>query len=212
MLPRDLATAQPMPLGRVVRTLTEPFIPGGALPSWLEASQGTASYQAPTDGAGYVRVTSGANMSDPAELRTTFDIDITNYDEVRFTLEGLVFSDTTGADLVFGIDNNSSKYGVAYSDTSSGGQVLRAREASSDDTETVNYQVRADATHRRNLTLVCQPKRQAMYLMEDDQVVGYREGLAMNFGDCRARITIANTTAAARWFQVSQVKLTLVHN
>lgn len=114
------------PIARVVRVLTDPLIPGGALPTWLSAVSGTMSY--PTSGSeftgansiGWAKNTSAATNGSSAAIRGlnsrsagNLSFQPNNFVALAWTLEGLTFDADTGFDFQHGFPGSTSTVGGA---------------------------------------------------------------------------------------------------
>lgn len=179
--------------GRVTRTLTDPLMPGGALPSWQSAVVGTASFQSFLGSAslGTATVTSSGSINAPAAVKLTGNLTMlmpAQFQAMAITLDGLSCDADTGMDIEIGFQGVSSKGGCSMLHLN-GATTAVLRTFSADGTVTTNYptnyaffQPSGGGRSRRNLTFLLLPYgysggddvatgRPTVALLEDDQVV-----------------------------------------
>lgn len=205
-----------VPSGRVHRTLVEPFINASSLPSWLAVDAGSATYGAMATTRGYLQVTAGTTVNDLARVKTAFTFDTADYREIRFTVEGLQLSGGT-ATVTFGLQGTDC--GAAFEDVA-GSAIdvqLKVRHVGGPTTVLDNDFYRLRGTNGngvRNLTFMVRPAEGFVYLLEDDQVMIAHDTSALwTDGLVDARFQLQTKTAGTgENFQVSQVKLDLIHN
>ena len=209
------ALGEPIPRGKVIKELKETWI-AGTMPSWLEASSGTASYGATATSSGYIQVTSGTANGNLAVLRTTGTYGPTHYREITWHLDGLRFDTADGSlidvEIQIAGTNAGGQARTAYSETNSP-TYLEARNASGNLRLDLDYDlVRTAGAYSRNVALMIRPDDREIYLLEDDQVMGYldagdswAEGVAL-----RPLIALTNRNAASHYFRIAQARLTLL--
>lgn len=205
---------QVIPHGKVSRTLEENFLTASALPSWLEASSGTASFDAPSAGFGGCKMTTGSTTNNVARLRTTFTFDPQYFQALWWTVEAFHMDVDDNVWPSFGFINDAGTHAANVYQTSASTAKLQGVGSGTSDIG-LHYQIRDadEGTRRRNMTVLWLPQLDEGFFLNDDQVIGYLSGAGFNpVGEVRAFCEITTKENVAHWFKISQCRLTLVHN
>lgn len=219
---RDLA-GNIIPAGRVSKRLYEPFMPGGALPSWLAAQAGTVTYDlaSSSTAASGAKLTTAATNGAGARLWSTFDIYPAMHEEIIFTLYGLRFGNTDGYDVWFQLSQTGNDRGVSFmhnNATGDDGAFIRAHNSGGVNTDhTTGYNLKKSnggSGKPRNVTMRWRPKRQEVALFEDDQMMGNASivGESLTTSGIRPMVTLTAREAVAHSFTFAAAELILVHN
>lgn len=212
---RDLA-GHIIPAGRTTKTLIEPFMPGGALPSWLAMAPGTASYGTSAGSLGWVRGTTAATAGQTAVLSTTFDLSADQWEEIVWTLESLFFGVDDGYDVKIGVHGSSRTRGVDFVHPNNQDQPsIVAFNGAGNVTSPVGYLLKGDSggsRRTRNISFRWRPKTGEAFIVQDDQVMASADVSAavLTGGYVRPKIEIVAQTATAYYFQVHQIRLDLI--
>lgn len=210
-----------VPRGRVSKRLYEPFIPGGALPSWLAAQAGTATFQSVSSSVDVsgATITTAASSGSGARLWTTFDIATPMYKEIIFSLYGLRFGNDDGFDVWYQISQTSNDRGVSFMHNNAagdGGAFIRAHNAGVNTDHTTGYNLKktnGGSRKPRNITMRFRPNAGEVALMEDDQIMANAK-IAGEFATTAVRpmVTLTSREAVAHSFTFAAAELILIHN
>lgn len=223
-LARDLA-GKVIPAGKVRRVLEGPAVGAAALPSWLTAAAGTASFPATPEDWG-VQLTTGTVATNSATLATAFTIDSSKFEAIRWTVEGWRFdSSTASATTSISIRNAAGDAGVTlFGLVSSGETTFRILNPGGNVSEVGPYEwAGLDATKHRNLTIEVRKVHRAdgsvdrhVFVLEDDQVqLAFDVSASWNDGLLVPQVSVtkgATVDGLARWWRAGQVRLELVSN
>jgi hypothetical protein len=206
-----------VPLGKVQRTITEPFL-SGTLPSWLSVTGGAGVYTAPSGASGTYpnySIASAATANSQAAMASSITVNSTH-------LLGIIWSASLWTD---GSDNN---YGIALSlyGGALGGWIGQAAGAASGSivangptrstvlVGTAPLATANEAKSKRNISIVYVPPAREIWWMEDDQVVAWQAFASGNWGDgvLTPNITLTTAEAVSHTLYLSQVSLTICHN
>lgn len=221
-----------LPLGRVRKFLHEPFIPGGALPSWLTADQGTASFGTVTSGTdrSFARVATAATLNTFARIETNFDIAPALYDEIIWRVGGLRYDTDNAAlpqpmDAFVEIARNGSTSGISLehvgTDDTAGIKVFNA--GAGNPKTNLNYEllgISGGSRVARNVTLRWQPKIGRVFVSEHDAISGREAVFAevdvsaaqLTASGVRCSVMIKTREAVAHNLTVNAFDLELIHN
>lgn len=199
---------QPVPVGRVRKSLVEPFYAAAALPSWLTSDLGTVSFQTAASSPGLMRGTTGAVSGNQANLKTAFTVSSPQFTEIAMTIEGFRcdLDSLITLRMILGGTNCGCELRQSNTDTTA---ILRIRNAGGDQDVVLDYSLRGGgfAGQRRNLTLLVRGRMKRVWVLEDDQVMASVDTAAKwTDGTITPEVQLTTNSAAARWFQVEQFK------
>lgn len=202
-----------VPVGQVKRVLEENFLLGSQA-AWLSCTGGTQTFSAPSAGYGYTQIASGSTTGNSAQLSGP-TIDTSSKEAILWEVEGLTF-DVSGAAMDITLGVNAAGQVGAYAKQASGSANFVMNSGSSAFTAT-NYQIRdgGEGIHRHNIGLWLFPPAKEVLLLQNGQVVGYRDGTVASSwtdGVATPNITITTQAAAARTMFIEQVRLTVWTN
>lgn len=197
-----------VPPGKVARSLEETFILG-AMPSWLTASSGTASYGAQASTRGYLQMTTGAVSGNAATVKTNFTVNLADQKAILWEASGLVLDSST-VQLAMGISNTGSVGSFIKQDSAD--STLFVAMAGNSTAVPYNLRNGSEATRRRNLGIMLLPSTREMYVFEDDQVMAYRTHTSLTLGAVSCDLTVTTREAVAHNFQVQKLKITLFND
>jgi hypothetical protein len=187
-----------VPPGKVTRALEANFL-DGTLPAWLTVTTGSA-------GHGATASTTGAVSGNVATVRTAATFSMSDMKAVRWDANGLWF-DSSKIMQAIGIGNSNGVGGYVRQDSTDDTlQMLMNGEQHS-----LSYNIRAGGEHarHRNLGLLLLPATRELYVLEDDQVMAYRQSSTFTTGAVRPDLTVVTRENSAHYFRVTQIRLTI---
>jgi hypothetical protein len=210
-----------IPAGKVARRpLIGPDLGAAALPSWLAAINGTATFPASPDTWG-VQLATGTAAGAQATLGTAFSLTSTRFRQIRWTIDTWCFdAATAGATASISIREvgSSPTAGVSlFGILNAGAATCRIYNPAGNVSVDLGYSwAGAEAPRWRSLTLDLRPIDRRLYIWEGDQVIeGGAFDLAASFNDGALvpQVNLTNSAGgAARWWRAAQVRLDVVHN
>lgn len=205
-----------VPLGRVTKTVTEPFVPGGAYPSWLETDEGTASFASisQTNSHSKVSVATDASVGAAARMRLSHDIPTSKYLEIVWSVYGLRASNDSNVSLQIGLCATDGSAGVDLYQTGSSNPCFRTIATAGNTTYEHEYCLLGGSGYsrkRRNISLRFQPSEGEVYALMDDQVVAYADVSAtLVQGNIRPWVRLTTLNGTSYSFDLAAVELSLV--
>lgn len=202
-----------------------------ALPPWLAVQVGAAVAFAPASSSTESANARFAAASAGGAIRfwaggpgtPIGDIIPVNYDEIEFSLYGLRFDTTAGWNVNIGIGNTTNDRGVMLihddSGTTESTAFFRGYAAAPNFIDTPTpYQIQKPngSQKPRNISLIWRPQRNEAFILEDDQVMAYVDGLptpgaSMAWGH-KAMVTFTATDGGTHNIKVNRVDIALRHN
>lgn len=202
-----------IPPGRVAQTF-DWWAASGALPSWLTVPSGTPTFTGPSTSRGVLSIATGAVSGNTAQLKAfaSGGIGLANFAAIRWEVFGAR------------VDSVNIQYAMGVAGSGAVGGYLRQNSSPPEDSISTSiagslraepYNIRSDteqfATHRRNLGIFLLPGSGELFVMEDDQVMAYRQA-TMNLGAVMPDLTVITQEAVAHTLELAGARLTLFHN
>lgn len=187
------------------------------LPAWLESygdSGFAVTHPGFTSDAGRLKVAPALGAGNAAGIRTAFDIDTSQFTEVQWVVDGIVFDDSVGGDKV-----STAVFRVTLGDASTHG--LRKANNSSRDTLTVypaaardiDYSLLEFSDKSQGAGLIVRPLTAEGFLTNGDTKYGAipvvrRADVLSGVG--RASVEIQNSNSAQHSMHISKITLRLI--
>jgi hypothetical protein len=242
-LHRDIVTGERLRQGRVAQSYDVDFTTVSALPSWLEASYDTLSNGSLSVVDGFLLGEVGASPaggslpSRNVGVQTSFDIELSEWVEILFTVEGFMTEVSTGSDttpalgVFFGIRDEppagvetTLASGMTFQQTGGSGSAY-ARFEAVDPTQALSDHQQAYygfagahgvSTSPRNMAILLRPQADVddydegtCYLLSGDQCINAFSVELLDTGPVRPRLTLVHSDVTTPQFRLRRISLEL---
>lgn len=206
ILPRDLGGNIILP-GSITKTLSEDFLITTALPSWLFAAAGTATFQNMAVERGQVTMTTSGTTGSNTELRTSQLIDLSKVEAVMWTVEGFYVDASAGINMYFGISNSGAGAYCAATPN----PVLKISSGDPGVTVKDDWLSNNEWQRRKSRSFLINCQTKHAYILEHGQVVADVDlSATMVLGPAYPSINIVQATGTvARNLKIGRVSLTV---
>lgn len=214
-----------VPLGRVERRLSEHLIPGGgSLPSWLTCDVGTLGMTGTSSSTdvGNAKVTTAASANSYGRIKTAFEIQSDQYDEIVWSVSGLRWDTDTASnpqpiDAYVDIKRDGGANGISLQHIGTDETAkLVVYDGSTNPSTSLEYELltpHGGSRVRRNITVRWRPKLGLVYVLEDDaEMAEIDVSDDQVAGPVRCGIQMMTREASAHWMHACAFDLTLIHN
>jgi len=221
---RDL-NGEIVPVGKTYRKLEEPFLGIKTIPSWMNNTFGSYSISTPKTTQGYLKISTGLNLNDKAEIKLLGGICMDYVKEVMIKMDSFYFSHGDAMmDVCVSLQSKSNagvSFGQQYSkhigDNPELMRFIARKKPNVNTARKVNYTLTANGEYkkRKNISFHLRNDR-TVYMMENDIVVAEHQFSSekMDLNDpIEPSITIHTKKAGiAVSLYVSRIELGIWHN
>lgn len=161
-------------------------------PAWLTVASGTATLTAPSASVGALELATAAAVNATAALNVVPVVNTTNHRAFRIDLEGLVWTAADpAAELRIGVTDASGGIGGGMAQLEGGtdGRLFLYSGGETQRTKTESSHLGPGSTQRRQTSLLVLPQDKMLFILEDDEVVAWRDG-AVGWSDGTATIGV----------------------